>query len=108
MVFILFLFLTVVHGLTVRENMEMKLQCKHICDKNKQTLACEKACFGALEHRMKHYPNLPEELKRSMEQHQKEKMIDTVVSVPVQKPPQVAIQTQKFIKPGREQNLVRR
>lgn len=103
--FVLFLFVTV-HALTVRENMEMKLQCKHICDKNKQTLACEKACFGALEHRMKHYPNLPEELKRSMEQHQKDKMIQ--VPPPVVQKPQVAIQTQKFIKPGREQNLVRR
>ena len=106
-VFFLVVAVVAVNGFTARENMEMKLQCKHICIKNKQTFACEKACFEALGHRMKHYPNLPEELKRSLEQHQKDKLI-TPVEVPVKKQQVVVpIQTQKFIKQGRE-NLVRR
>jgi len=88
---IIFLFISLAFALTAKETLEMKMQCRQICFKNKQMLECEKACFTALEHRMKNFPNLPEQLKKTLG---KEDPVPPIVN--------------KFVKPGRTNNIIRR
>jgi hypothetical protein len=88
-------------GFTPRETLDMKMQCRNICLKNKSSIECQKACLTAMEHRVRNFPNLPEELKKFIQ--------PAVAAAPQEQPKKMtpSIHSARFVKPGR-QNFIRK
>jgi hypothetical protein len=84
---------------TARETLEISHQCKNICGLSKTMHECRKACVEALEHRMRNYPNLPEQLKKLKDLNQPPTIVNIVDASAKHKQPV----SQKFVKPGRMQ-----